>query len=239
VRAALRLADVRDLAPAVARCRRLFDLDADPEASDGVLAADPSLAGVVAAEPGVRVPRAVDGFEMAVRAVVGQQVSMRAARTVLARLVAATGRSEPGPAQPDPGPAQPAQPDPAPTAAFPTAEELLELPDEAYPMPVCRRGTLRSLAAAVADGTLDLDGGADRAETRSRLLALPGVGAWTADYLALRALGDPDALLGTDLGVRRGARALGLPDDPSSLTAHAEAWRPWRSYAVIRLWRSA
>src|SRR5439155_6617518 len=105
--------------------------------------------------------------------------------------------------------------------------------------PAARRHTLRALAEAVAEGDLSLDEGADRAETEQRLRALPGVGAWTAGYVALRALGDPDVFLATDLGVRRGAKALGLPDEPTELTAYANRWRPWRSYATIRLWRHA
>jgi AraC family transcriptional regulator of adaptative response / DNA-3-methyladenine glycosylase II len=214
IAATSRLTDVRDLAPVVARCRRLFDLDADPEAVDAVLAADPALTAVVSKEPGVRVPRAVDGFEIAVRAVVGQQISVVAARKVLAKLVPSTG-------------------------AFPDPAELLELPDEAFAMPGARRETLRQLARAVADGELDLDGGGDRDDTIARLKAVPGIGDWTAQYTAMRALGDPDAFLPTDLGVRRGARAAGLPDDPQALAVHAERWRPWRSYAVIRLWRLA
>jgi AraC family transcriptional regulator of adaptative response / DNA-3-methyladenine glycosylase II len=272
VAAVLRLADVRDLAPAVARCRRLFDLDADPEAVDATLAADPALAVAVAKEPGVRVPRAADGFELAVRAVVGQQVSVAAARTVLHRLATA---ALPDPAAPLPGPAARTVPVPARVPApvpvrvpapdpvdhgvtaatrreappqphdqhewglapFPGAEELLSLPDEAYPMPVARRETIRALARAVAHDGLDLDPGADRAETVRRLTGLPGVGPWTAGYVALRALGDPDTFLATDLGVRRGATALGLPDQPSTLDEYAHRWRPWRSYAVIRLWR--
>ena len=121
---------------------------------------------------------------------------------------------------------------------FPGAEEMLGLPDEAYPMPAARRATIRALARAVASGDLDLDPGADRDETARRLAALPGVGPWTAGYVAMRALGDPDAFLPTDLGVRRGAAALGLPDDPKHLIEHADRWRPWRSYAVIRLWAS-
>jgi AraC family transcriptional regulator of adaptative response / DNA-3-methyladenine glycosylase II len=218
VHATLRLADVRDVAPAVARCRRLFDLDADPEAVDGVLGTDPALAPLVHKEPGVRAPRAVDGFEIAVRAVVGQQISVTAAKKVLAKL--ATGPASGG-------------------ELFPTPEELLALPDDAYAMPGARRATLRELARSVAEGELDLDGGGDRDATLARLTAIPGVGEWTAQYTALRALGDPDAFLPTDLGVRRGAKALGLPDDPKALAAHAEQWRPWRSYAVIRLWRLA
>jgi AraC family transcriptional regulator of adaptative response / DNA-3-methyladenine glycosylase II len=220
VAATLRLADVRDLAPAVARCRRLLDLDADPEAVDATLAADPALAAVVAKDPGVRVPRAVDGFEMAVRAIVGQQVSVAGARTTLSRLTAATG----------PGDG---------LRAFPTAEQLLALPDGAFGMPVARRETIRGVARAVAGGGLDLDPGSDSEELVGKLTALPGIGPWTAAYVAMRALGNPDVFLGTDLAVRRGARALGLPDDPKTLEAHAACWRPWRSYAVIRLWTSS
>lgn len=224
--ATLRLADVRDLAPAVARCRRLLDLDADPVAVDALLAADPALAPSVHKEPGVRVPGAVDGLEMAVRAVVGQQISVSGARTVLARLVAAAV------------PAGLAAPAEGALRGFPSAEELAGAPDEAFGMPAARRRTLRTLAAAVADGRLVLDPGADRAETEARLVEIPGIGPWTAQYVALRALGDPDVFLPTDLGVRRGAAALGLPE--SGLAAHAtRAWAPWRSYATIRLWRHA
>jgi AraC family transcriptional regulator of adaptative response / DNA-3-methyladenine glycosylase II len=228
VQATLRLSDVRDLAPAVARCRRLLDLDADPEAVDTALAADPALSASVHAEPGVRLPRAVDGFEITVRAIVGQQVSVPAARSVLARLVR---DCSPG--------AVPAGALAAGWALFPDAAAVLHAPDSAFAMPAARRRTIRSVAAAVEAGDVVLDGGVDRAEAEKQLLALPGVGPWTAGYVALRALGDPDVFLPTDLGVRRGAAALGLPDDPVALAAHAERWRPWRSYALIRLWRHA
>jgi AraC family transcriptional regulator of adaptative response / DNA-3-methyladenine glycosylase II len=214
IAAQLALADVRDLAPVVARARRLFDLDADPEAIDAVLGADPALAPMVAKAPGVRVPRAVDGFEIAVRAIVGQQISVAGARKVLGKLV----RADQG--------------------QFPTPAELLELPDEAFAMPTARRTTLRTLAQTIVDGELDLDGSDDREATLARFTEIPGIGDWTAQYTAMRALGDPDAFLPTDLGVRRGAKAAGLPDDPKALAAYAERWRPWRSYAVIRLWRN-
>jgi len=213
VAATLRLADDRDIDAAVAHCRLLLDLDADAPTIDAVLGADPALAPLVAKEPGVRTPRAVDGFEIAVRAVVGQQISVVAARKVLARLVPAGN-------------------------LFPSPAELLELPDEAFAMPGARRQTLRTLARAVAGGDLVLDGTA-RMETIAGLKALPGIGDWTAQYVAMRALGDSDAFLPTDLGVRRGATSLGLPAEPKALAAHAERWRPWRSYAVIRLWRLA
>jgi AraC family transcriptional regulator, regulatory protein of adaptative response / DNA-3-methyladenine glycosylase II len=225
VAATLHLADVRDLAPAVARCRRLLDLDADPVAVDAALAADPALAPSVAKEPGVRLPRAADGFELAVRGIVGQQVSVAAARTVLAGLLpplpvdGSAGRDA--------------------LRAFPAPEQVLELPDTAFAMPAARRETIRALARAVAGGDLDLDPGAERAETERRLTELPGIGPWTASYIALRALGDPDVFLPTDLGVRRGAGRLGLPEDPKTLDEYARRWSPWRSYATIRLWRQA
>ncbi|MEV4821285.1 AlkA N-terminal domain-containing protein [Micromonospora sp. NPDC049274] len=234
--ATLRLADLRDLAPAVARCRRLLDLDADPVAVDATLAADPALAPVVAAEPGIRVPRAVDGFEMAVRAVIGQQVSATSARTTLTRLLTHPVDHEVDEVDGDRAPGQPHDQRDG-LRGFLSPEEVLGLPDSAFGMPVRRRETIRGLALAVADGTVDLAPGGDREETVRRLLALPGIGPWTANYLAMRALGDPDVLLDTDLAIRRGAAALGLPD--TTLTAHAERWRPWRSYATIRLWRAA
>jgi AraC family transcriptional regulator of adaptative response / DNA-3-methyladenine glycosylase II len=193
----------------VARCRRLLDLDADPVAIDEALANEPAFRG---REAGIRLPRAVDGFEAAVRAVVGQQISVSGARTVIAKLCR--------------------------SAVFPTPEELLDLPDTAFAMPTRRRETLRAIAKAMTDGLM-LDSGSDRAATRAALLDLPGVGSWTADYILLRALGDPDVFLPTDLGSIRGAQALGLPTDPIDLAKRAESWRPWRSYAQIRLWRAA
>ncbi|NIL39895.1 DNA-3-methyladenine glycosylase 2 family protein [Salinispora arenicola] len=228
VEATLRLSDLRDLAPAVARCRRLLDLDADPTAVDAVLATDPALAAVVTAEPGVRVPRAVDGFEVAVRAVIGQQVSVASARTTLTRLL----NELPTLADRSDGVT-------GGLHAFPSAEEVRNAPDSAFRMPAARRETLRRLAGAVAAGELDLEPGGDRKETRQRLLALSGIGAWTADYITLRALGDPDVFLPTDVAVRRGAAALGLPSAPDTLHTYADRWRPWRSYAVSRLWRAA
>ncbi|GAA0507732.1 DNA-3-methyladenine glycosylase [Paractinoplanes deccanensis] len=251
ISATLRLGDVRDLAPAVARCRRLFDLDADPDAVDATLGADVALAAAVAQEPGVRVPRSVDGFEMAVRAIVGQQVSVAGARTTLTRLIRAAGTMPPA----DPRSPSGSSPDLPPSTsrasgslaaaglsslgAFPSAAVVADLPDEAFGMPAARRDTIRRLAAAVADGKIDLEPGADRAETVARLEELPGIGAWTAGYVAMRAIGDPDVFLPTDLAVRRGAAALGLPSAPKALAAHAERWRPWRSYALVRLWRAA
>jgi AraC family transcriptional regulator of adaptative response / DNA-3-methyladenine glycosylase II len=220
--ATLRLSDVRDLAPAVARCRRLFDLDADPYAVDLTLGADVALSASIKTEPGVRVPRAVDGFEIAVRAIVGQQVSVAGARTTLTRMIRAAGGF-----------------DGTALVGFPAARLVADLPDAAFGMPAARRETIRRLAEAVADGKIDLEPGADREESVAKLMELPGIGAWTAGYVAMRAIGDPDVFLPTDLAVRRGAAALGLPSTPKALEKHAERWRPWRSYALIRLWRAS
>lgn len=232
VAATLRLADLRDLAPAVNRCRRLLDLDADPAAVDEVLGADDALAADVAAAPGVRVPRSVNGFEMACRAIVGQQISVASARRVLARLA----RDLAEPVEPAPDPAADATPL---VTWFPTAATVAEAPDAALRMPKARRRTIRALAAAVADGTLDLSPAGDWQATRDGLLAIPGIGPWTAQYIAMRALGDPDAFLATDLVVRRSAARLGLPDNPAELDERSRRWAPWRSYAVVRLWRQA
>ncbi|HYN94132.1 MAG TPA: AlkA N-terminal domain-containing protein [Pilimelia sp.] len=235
----LRLADVRDLAPAVARCRRLLDLDADPEAIDAALAADPAFTPTVTKDPGVRVPRAMDGFEAALRAIVGQQVSVRSAQSVLAHLTTALSPGDQGVGATDAGVSWHGSLDhPGGGRGF-AAEGVLGLGDSAFRMPGGRRECIRAVARAVVDGELDLDPGADRAEAHRRLLALPGVGEWTAGYVALRAFGDPDAFLPTDLGVRHGAAALGLPAAPKQLAARAEAWRPWRAYAVVRLWAAA
>ncbi|MGC4744295.1 DNA-3-methyladenine glycosylase 2 family protein [Micromonospora sp. DT201] len=252
VAATLRLADLRDLAPAVARCRRLLDLDADPMAIDATLAADPALAPAVAAEPGIRVPRAVDSFEMAVRAIIGQQVSVRSAQKTLTRLLqtptpsrvdhevdGADSDQTSGQPHDHLGEDSPGEPGGGGLRGFLGAEDLLSLPDSGFGMPVARRETLRGLARAVVDGSVDLAAGTDREEAVRRLLALPGIGPWTANYLAMRAFGDPDVLLSTDLAVQRGAAALGLPDTPKTLDGYAERWRPWRSYATIRLWRAA
>ncbi|MFV2099988.1 DNA-3-methyladenine glycosylase 2 family protein [Micromonospora sp. LOL_024] len=242
----LRLTDLRDLAPAVARCRRLFDLDADPVAVDQTLAADPALAPAVAAGPGVRVPRAVDGFEMAVRAIATQQVSLASARTTLTHLLATVPtRVDQEALVTENGAARREPPDRhgwrrgGALRGFVTAEEVLGVADAGFRMPAGRRETIRAVARAVVDGRLDLEPGGDRAETVRQLTAVPGIGGWTAGHLAMRALGDPDVFLASDLAVRRGAVALSLPADPRTLDGYATRWRPWRSYAVIHLWRAA
>ncbi len=228
VRATLRLADPRDLGPAVARLRRLLDLDADPHAVDELLGADPALAGRVAAVPGIRLPGTVDGFETAVRAVLGQQVSVAAARTTTSRLAAALGDRVPSAL--DPG---------GPDLLFPTAATVAERGAAVLTGPARRTATVLRLAQAVAAGALVLDAGRDPADLRTELTAVPGIGPWTAGYLAMRLLGDPDELLATDLAVRRGAAMLGLPSDVDGLTTRSATWTPWRSYAATHLWRLA
>ncbi|KKD16731.1 DNA-3-methyladenine glycosylase [Streptomyces sp. WM6391] len=219
----LTLSDLRDLTVAISRCRRLLDLDADPTAIDDQLRADPLLAPLVDKAPGRRVPRTVDEAEFAVRAVLGQQVSTAAARTHAARLVTAHG---------DPVD----DPEGGLTHLFPSTEALAAVDPETLAMPRTRRTTFTTLVAHLADGSVNPGVESDWAETRARLLALPGFGPWTADVIAMRALGDPDAFLPTDLGIRRAAAELGLPSTPAALTARAAAWRPWRAYAVQYLW---
>jgi AraC family transcriptional regulator of adaptative response / DNA-3-methyladenine glycosylase II len=222
----LHLSDLRDLTTAVSRCRQLLDLDADPIAVFEAFRDDPLLGPLVAANPGRRVPGATDGFELAVRAVIGQQVSVSGARTVAGRLALAAGTLLPETVG-------------AITHLFPTPEALMELAvrdPAAFSMPASRRRALVALADAVATGAVVIDPGADPTELRTSLIALPGIGPWTAEYVAMRALRDPDAFMPTDLGIRRAAHALGFPDDPAALTAVTERWRPWRSYAMAHLW---
>ncbi|MFG3408740.1 AlkA N-terminal domain-containing protein [Streptomyces sp. NPDC048142] len=219
----LSLTDPRDLTRAISRCRWLLDLDADPVAVDAQLRTDPLLAPLVDAGPGRRVPRTVDGAEFAVRAVLGQQVSTAAARTHAARLVTAHGVPVD-------------DPEGGLTHLFPTPEALAGLDPEALALPRTRRTTLTTLVAALAEDRLRLDTDTDWEQARAELAALPGFGPWTVESIAMRALGDPDAFLPTDLGIRRAAERLGLPATPAALTARAAGWRPWRAYAVQYLW---
>ncbi|MFI2614862.1 AlkA N-terminal domain-containing protein [Streptomyces sp. NPDC018584] len=219
----LSLTDLRDLTIATSRCRRMLDLDADPAAVDGQLRDDPVLAPLVDKAPGRRVPRTVDEAEFAVRAVLGQQVSTAAARTHAARLVTAHGTPV-------------KDPEGGLTHLFPSPQSLAALDPEALALPRSRRATLTTLVRHLADGSLRLGVESGWEEARARLTELPGFGPWTVEVIAMRALGDPDAFLPSDLGIRRTARELGLPHTPAALTARAAAWRPWRAYAVQYLW---
>ncbi|MFL6137917.1 MAG: DNA-3-methyladenine glycosylase family protein [Frankiaceae bacterium] len=206
------------------RARRLLDLDTDPVEIATALGADPVLAPLVAARPGLRVPGAYDGFELAVRALLGQQVTVRGASTLAGRLVSRAGRP------------LPASPGGTLTHLFPRPAEVAAAELGGIGMPGRRIAALQGLARAVAGGAVQLDGTTDRDATCDALLALPGIGRWTVDYLAMRAMGDRDAFPAGDLGLRRAAAALGLPVRERALRAHAERWRPWRAYAAMHLW---
>jgi AraC family transcriptional regulator of adaptative response / DNA-3-methyladenine glycosylase II len=218
----LRLADPGDRAAAVAACRRLLDLDADPAAVDGALGRDPLLASLVAATPGRRAPGHVDADELAVRAVLGQQVSLKAARHLAGRLAALCGEPLGEPVH-------------GLTVAFPAPAAIAEADLDQLGMPGTRRATVRALARALGDGTISLAPGADPDEAERKLLDIRGIGPWTAAYIRMRALGDPDVLLITDLGVRHALTRLGV--DPASDDLPGR-WSPWGSYAVAHLWAS-
>jgi AraC family transcriptional regulator of adaptative response / DNA-3-methyladenine glycosylase II len=233
----LQLEDLRDLTAAVQRCRRLLDLDADPETVTGYLAADPVLGPLARANPGRRSPGHVDGSEVALRAVLGQQVSVAAARRLGARLTAAYGKPL-------------SRPDGPLTHCFPAAETLAAADPDTLPMPRSRALALTGLAAALAGGEVSLDPGADRDRAAAALLALPGIGPWTVSYIRMRALSDPDAFLPSDIGVLGALTRLGAVPGGTGPAVRgraaraaaalaqrlAESWRPWRSYAVHHLW---
>ncbi|HKY13319.1 MAG TPA: AlkA N-terminal domain-containing protein [Microthrixaceae bacterium] len=220
----LRLDDVADLGAAVHRCRRLLDLDADPVAADEVLAAN-GLARAVRLHPGLRVPGTVDPHELVCRAVAGQQVSLASARRALGLITATVGSRLEHPVA-------------GVTHTFPSAEQVAAIAPAGARMPRRRAVALTGIAAALADGSLVVDAGSDREAATAALLARPGIGPWTAAYVAMRALGSPDAWLPGDVGVRAGLEALGLRAG-LDLQAAPERWRPWRSYAVMHLWAAA
>jgi AraC family transcriptional regulator, regulatory protein of adaptative response / DNA-3-methyladenine glycosylase II len=221
VRIALRLTDLRDLAAAVERCRRLLDLDADPAAVDAHLGSDPLLADAVRVRPGLRVAGSVDPVELAVRTLLGQQVTVAAGQTLTARLVERYG--EPLGAAIG-----------GVTHRFPTVERLATADLNWLGVPRSRRLALTGLSVALAEGRLVLDVGVDRDEVRAQLASLPGIGPWTVEEIALRGLRDPDAFPATDLALRRAAARFGLA--PDGLLDRAERWRPWRAYAAEHLW---
>lgn len=223
VEATFWLDDDRDLDAAVASCRRLLDLDTDPEPILVALAGDELIGAIVAAAPGRRVPGVVDPDELAIRAVLGQQVSLAGAATIAARLVGAYGEPL-------------GQPVGGVTHLFPAAAALADADPEELAMPWSRRRALIGLAGALATGHVALRGGMPDDEIERRLLALPGIGPWTVAYIAMRALGDPDAFMPTDLGVRHGLDRLGRDGSPASAIALAERWRPYRAYATQHLW---
>ena len=223
VRATLTLEDLRDTAAATERARRLLDADCDPLAVADAFAGDPVMGPLVRRHPGLRVPGHVDGDELAVRAVLGQQISVARARALAGELTERFGRPV-------------AHPTDGLTHLFPDASALAALSPEELPMPRARGRALITLAAALAEGSVALDRGPDRDDVRARLLEIPGIGPWTADYVALRALGHPDVFLASDLGTRHALAGLGR--DPARAAELAERWRPWRSYAQMHLWQT-
>ena len=212
-----RTVDARDVPRAHERARRLLDLGSDPAVVDARLAADSVLAPLVARRPGLRVPGYVDRFEVVVRTVIGQQISVAGACAIGGRVTAEHGARYPH--------------DGALTSVFPTPEALAAADAETLPMPRARGRALVRLARAVADGEVDLEAPVD--EVRHNLVRLPGIGPWTADYVAIRAFGARDVFLPTDLGVRRSLARLGVEDEPT-LVAHA--WRPYRTYGLMHVW---
>ena len=219
--------DVQALPAIVNRVRRLFDVGADIETIDAHLANDPQLAPWVARRPGLRAPGGWDGFELAVRAVLGQQVSVAAARRLAGQLAALHGERVSADAGFTAGL----------THTFPSAERLAMVESIRLGMPAARLNTLKALARAAADdpnlframGTMD--------EAIVRLRSIPGIGEWTAQYIALRAMREMDAFPASDIGLLRGAAKVdGTEATPSSLLRRSEAWRPWRAYAAQHLW---
>jgi AraC family transcriptional regulator of adaptative response / DNA-3-methyladenine glycosylase II len=218
------LTSLADLPPLVARVRRLFDLDADAVAIDAALASDPRLAASVATTPGLRLPGALDAHELVFRAIIGQQVSVAAARTALSRLTADLGE---------------------PMAAaegrllFPTAAAIAAEGTRVLRGPTARTRTIVDVAERLASGELIVAAERSRDDLHADLLAVPGIGPWTAGYLAMRVTRAPDVLLVSDLALRNGAERLGLPREASALAAEGRTWAPWRSYASMHLWRAA
>lgn len=223
----LQLEDPRDLLPAVQRARRLLDLDADPVAIKEHLGADAVLGKLFRARSGLRVPGAVDGDEIAIRGVLGQQISVPSARALAGRLAVAYGVPLAKPFATRAGEL---------THEFPTARKLAECRPRALAMPGKRATALIGLCRALAEDKIALHPGANRVETRTRLMKLAGIGEWTADYIIMRAFGHPDVVLTTDLGVRNALTLLGASIRPPDLARYVADWSPWGSYATVALW---
>jgi AraC family transcriptional regulator of adaptative response / DNA-3-methyladenine glycosylase II len=254
----LELTSLTDIAPAVARVRRMLDLDADPVAVDAALAADPHLAPLVAHTPGIRVPGAVDPHELVIRALVGQQISVAAARTHLGRLAARAGSpyasAIAGLTRLFPTPSQILEHVPHPatvvtaTTTTGSAPVRVVAPDPDRPLRLPAQSVRAILATALAldNGELEVHVGVDPEQLRARLVERPRIGPWTAAYIAMRVLGDPDAWLDGDVALVAGAKRTGILGPKTTASAsHRElarrsaAWAPWRSYAAMHLWQAA
>ena len=225
VACALELEDLRDLVAAVARCRRLFDLDADPGAVQAGLGDRPVIGELMRAHPGVRIPGAVDGFELAIRTIIRENNPPERARATTAALVQRHGR-----------PLRTASD--LVTHGFPTPAVLAAADPGTFGVDETRAEAISVLSTEVVAGEIRLDAGAELRESIGKLLAIPGIGPWIASYIAMRALGDPDAFLYGCGRVERGLERLGIAPTPSTVATLAEQWRPWRSYAIAQLWRS-
>lgn len=201
----------------VPRVRLLCDLDADSAAIDAHLSDDPALSATVSANPGMRLPGSLDPEEQLLRTMIGQQISIAAARTVLGRLAAELDG----------------------TGQFPAAAQFAERGLDVLRGPARRVAAIHGVALALASGMLDLHPPMTVTELTERLVTLPGVGPWTAGYVAMRTLGAPDVLLATDLVLLKGAERLGLPATPKGIAEYAERWSPYRSYASLHMWRVA
>lgn len=217
------LSDYSGLMHVAEQARRMFDLGADPIAVAGRLGEDARLKTLVATRPGLRIPGAWDPFELAIRAVLGQQITVRGASTLAARLVTEFG---------DPVPFS----DPVLTHTFPTPATLAEADVGVIGLPQSRGETIRALARAVRDGEISLEFAADPQKTAAALCRIPGIGEWTAKYIAMRAFGEPDAYPADDLGLRKALSMNGKPVTRREAEALAEGWRPWRAYAAMHLW---
>jgi AraC family transcriptional regulator of adaptative response / DNA-3-methyladenine glycosylase II len=224
----VRFPKISALPAIIARVRRVFDLAADPVAIGDHLAQDPALAPLVAARPGLRVPGAWDGFELAIRAILGQQITVVAARGLAAKLVAAHGEALPAELASE-----------GLSHVFPTPQRLIGADFAALGMPRARAAALTAMTEAAAADPLIFGPRRGLAEAIAALKALPGIGEWTAQYIAMRELREPDAFPAADVGLMRAlADASGRRPSPAELTARAEAWRPWRAYAALHLWSS-
>ncbi len=206
----LSLEQVRDV-------RKLFDLDADSRAIDAHLSSDPILTPIVASKPGIRLPGALDAHEQLFRTMIGQQISIVATRTIVARLARELDRK----------------------GLFPTAAQFAQNGLDVLRGPATRIAAIHGTALALDSGALELTSDLDQTELTARLVAMPGIGQWTAGYVAMRILGAPDVLLSSDLVLLKGAAKLGLPATPRGITDYASRWSPYRSYAGLHLWRVA
>jgi AraC family transcriptional regulator of adaptative response / DNA-3-methyladenine glycosylase II len=223
----VRFPDMAALPQIIARVRRVFDLAADPDMIGAHLALDPMLAPLVAARPGLRVPGAWDGFELAVRAIFGQQITVPAATKLLGRLVLAHGAPLAGVTKDSEGLSH----------LFPSPQRVAAADVAALGMPKARAMAVTSLARAIAAEPAIFSRSASLEETIAKLRLLPGIGEWTAQYIAMRELREPDAFPAADIGLLRAmAAADGARPSPAELLARAERWRPWRAYAALHLW---